>query len=90
MGTVAIANAKLAYAHWQEVTASPRWQELAAKGVYVTNAVEKQRLEGKQDRAVAPGQLSFDQMRQIYHYDDINPNTEVLPTRDLSVVPIKR
>jgi 3-dehydroquinate dehydratase / shikimate dehydrogenase len=30
------------------------------------------------DRAVAPGQLSYDQMRQIYHYDDITPNTEVL------------
>lgn len=30
------------------------------------------------DRAVAPGQLSFDQMRQIYHYDEITPNTEVL------------
>jgi 3-dehydroquinate dehydratase/shikimate dehydrogenase len=29
------------------------------------------------DRAVAPGQLSFDQMRNIYHYDDINPYTEV-------------
>ena len=31
-GKLAVANAKLAYAHWQEVTASTRWQELAAKG----------------------------------------------------------
>lgn len=30
------------------------------------------------DRAVAPGQLSFDQMRHVYHYEDINANTEVL------------
>jgi 3-dehydroquinate dehydratase/shikimate dehydrogenase len=30
------------------------------------------------DRAVAPGQLSWDQMRQVYHYDEITPNTEVL------------
>lgn len=30
------------------------------------------------DRAVAPGQLSFDQMRYVYHYEEINPNTEVL------------
>ncbi len=30
------------------------------------------------DRAVAPGQLSLDQMREVYHYDDITPNTEVL------------
>lgn len=29
------------------------------------------------DRAVAPGQLSFDQMQNIYHYEEINPNTEV-------------
>ena len=31
-GKVAIANAKLAYAWWQEFTASDRWQALAAKG----------------------------------------------------------
>jgi transaldolase len=31
-GRLAVANAKLAYAHWQEVIGSPRWQELAAKG----------------------------------------------------------
>jgi transaldolase len=31
-GALAIANAKLAYAHWREVTASDRWKELAAKG----------------------------------------------------------
>jgi transaldolase len=30
-GRLAIANAKLAYAHWQDVVASPRWLELAAK-----------------------------------------------------------
>ena len=31
-GKVAIANAKLAYVWWQELTASERWQKLAAKG----------------------------------------------------------
>ncbi|MBB2166913.1 bifunctional transaldolase/phosoglucose isomerase [Gluconacetobacter aggeris] len=31
-GKVAIANAKLAYVHWQEVTKSERWQKLAALG----------------------------------------------------------
>jgi transaldolase len=31
-GRLAIANAKLAYAHWQDVTASGRWAELAEKG----------------------------------------------------------
>ena len=31
-GKVAIANAKLAYAWWQEFVASERWQKLAAKG----------------------------------------------------------
>ena len=31
-GKVAIANAKLAYAWWQEFSASDRWQALAAKG----------------------------------------------------------
>lgn len=30
-----------------------------------------------QDRALAPGQLSFKQMRDVYHYNDITPNTEV-------------
>ena len=30
-----------------------------------------------QDRALAPGQLSFQEMRDNYHYDDITPNTEV-------------
>jgi 3-dehydroquinate dehydratase/shikimate dehydrogenase len=30
------------------------------------------------DRAVAPGQLSYDQMQHVYHYEDINPNTHVL------------
>jgi len=31
-GKVAIANAKMAYQHYLEVSASPRWQALAAKG----------------------------------------------------------
>jgi transaldolase/glucose-6-phosphate isomerase len=31
-GKVAIANAKIAYQHYLEVSASPRWQALAAKG----------------------------------------------------------
>lgn len=31
-GRLAVANAKLAYAHWQEVVESERWLELAAKG----------------------------------------------------------
>ncbi len=31
-GKLAIANAKLAYRHWQEVFAGPRWEFLAAKG----------------------------------------------------------
>jgi len=30
-----------------------------------------------QERALAPGQLSFDQMRDIYQYDEINPDTDV-------------
>ncbi len=30
-----------------------------------------------QERALAPGQLSFQEMRENYHYDDITPNTEV-------------
>ncbi len=30
-----------------------------------------------QERELAPGQLSFDQMRSIYRYDDINPDTDV-------------
>lgn len=30
-----------------------------------------------QDRTLAPGQLSFQQMREVYHYDEITPNTEV-------------
>lgn len=29
------------------------------------------------ERAMAPGQLSFDQMRNIYHYDNINQDTDV-------------
>ncbi|MBW3596121.1 MAG: type I 3-dehydroquinate dehydratase, partial [Planctomycetes bacterium] len=29
------------------------------------------------ERALAPGQLSFDQMTKIYHYDQINKDTEV-------------
>jgi 3-dehydroquinate dehydratase/shikimate dehydrogenase len=29
------------------------------------------------ERALAPGQLSFDEMRNIYHYDDIRHDTEV-------------
>ena len=29
------------------------------------------------ERALAPGQLSFDQMTKIYHYDQIGPETEV-------------
>jgi transaldolase/glucose-6-phosphate isomerase len=31
-GKIAIANAKLAYRHFQELTAGQRWQDLAAKG----------------------------------------------------------
>ncbi|HEY0271020.1 MAG TPA: bifunctional transaldolase/phosoglucose isomerase, partial [Sphingomonas sp.] len=31
-GKVAVANAKMAYQHYLEVSASPRWQALAAKG----------------------------------------------------------
>ncbi len=31
-GRLAIANAKLAYRHWQETFAGPRWEALAAKG----------------------------------------------------------
>ena len=30
-----------------------------------------------QDRALAPGQLSFKQMREVYHYNEITPNTDV-------------
>ncbi len=30
-----------------------------------------------EERALAPGQLSFAQMRDTYHYDQITPNTEV-------------
>ena len=30
-----------------------------------------------QDRTLAPGQLSFKQMRDVYHYNDITPNTDV-------------
>ncbi len=30
-----------------------------------------------QERMLAPGQLSFHQMREVYHYDEITPNTEV-------------
>jgi len=29
------------------------------------------------ERTLAPGQLSFDQMRNVYHYDRIGPETEV-------------
>ncbi|MGA2035800.1 MAG: shikimate dehydrogenase [Thermoguttaceae bacterium] len=29
------------------------------------------------ERSLAPGQLSFQQMTEIYHYDQINPQTEV-------------
>lgn len=29
------------------------------------------------ERALAPGQLSFEQMTEVYHYDDIRPDTEV-------------
>lgn len=29
------------------------------------------------ERALAPGQLSFDQMREMYHYDSINAETEI-------------
>jgi transaldolase len=31
-GRLAVANAKLAYQHWQETFAGPRWEALAAKG----------------------------------------------------------
>ena len=34
-GKIAIANAKLAYQHYKSVTASERWQKLAAKGAQV-------------------------------------------------------
>lgn len=30
-----------------------------------------------QERAMAPGQLTFEDMRDVYHYDQINPATEV-------------
>lgn len=30
-----------------------------------------------QDRTLAPGQLSYQQMRDVYHYDKITPNTDV-------------
>ena len=30
-----------------------------------------------QERALAPGQLSLEQMHDIYHYDQINPDTDV-------------
>lgn len=29
------------------------------------------------ERALAPGQLSFDEMKDVYHYDQISPETEV-------------
>jgi len=29
------------------------------------------------DRAIAPGQLSFEEMKEIYHYEDIRQDTEV-------------
>jgi 3-dehydroquinate dehydratase / shikimate dehydrogenase len=29
------------------------------------------------ERALAPGQLSFEQMKNIYHYDDVNAETDV-------------
>lgn len=32
LGKIAVANSKLAYAHFHDVVASPRWQALAAKG----------------------------------------------------------
>ena len=31
-GSIAVSNAKLAYAHWQAVTATPRWAALAEAG----------------------------------------------------------
>jgi transaldolase len=34
MGKIAIANAKAAYAHYQEIIASPRWRALAAHGAH--------------------------------------------------------
>ncbi|MGC2255174.1 MAG: bifunctional transaldolase/phosoglucose isomerase, partial [Candidatus Acidiferrales bacterium] len=34
LGKVAIANAKMAYARYQEIFNGPRWQALAAKGAY--------------------------------------------------------
>ncbi|MFV1967211.1 MAG: type I 3-dehydroquinate dehydratase [Pirellulaceae bacterium] len=30
-----------------------------------------------QERALAPGQLSYQQMKDIYHYDAINPDTDI-------------
>ena len=30
-----------------------------------------------QDRALAPGQLSFEQMTQVFRYNEINADTEV-------------
>jgi len=29
------------------------------------------------ERELAPGQVAFDEMRNLYHYDDINPRTQV-------------
>jgi 3-dehydroquinate dehydratase/shikimate dehydrogenase len=29
------------------------------------------------ERTMAPGQLSYQQMREVYHYEDINPDTDV-------------
>ncbi len=31
-----------------------------------------------EDRQIAPGQLSFRQMQEVYRYDEINPNTGIL------------
>lgn len=31
-----------------------------------------------EDRPMAPGQLSFQKMEEVYHYDEINPDTTVL------------
>ena len=33
-GKLAVANAKLAYEHWQEAFSGPRWEYLAAKGAF--------------------------------------------------------
>ena len=51
-GKVAIANAKLAYQHYLELFASPRWQELAAAGAHAAAAALGQH-RGRRTRRTA-------------------------------------